>query len=83
MEYENEHWELPPGNDRLELAPLKKQIQQKYGISAEKLAKGIARGNYSATEVAKTLNIPQSLIENLVVYFAPVTCPHKVCHLLS
>ena len=71
-EYENEHWEKPPGNDKLEKAPLKKKIQLEYGIEIEKLAQGIAKGDYSATEVVKTLDIPESLIKNLLVYYTPV-----------
>ena len=36
-EYENQHWELPPGNDRLEKAAIMKRIERKYAAFNDKI----------------------------------------------
>jgi hypothetical protein len=73
LEYENEHWELPPGNDRLELSALRKLVMQVYGLSTEQLVLEVIRGRQAAAKVADDLSISQAIITNLVVYFGPRT----------
>ena len=69
LEYENEHWELPPGNDRLELSPLKKQIEQVCGVSVEQMVQDLLQGKRLSDQAADMLNVSPAIIDNLVVYF--------------
>jgi hypothetical protein len=68
-EYENEHWELPPGNDRLEKAPITKKLRSMVGeINRSKLRNLLA--DHRTTEgAARYLGAPPVIIENLRVYF--------------
>ena len=66
-EYENRHWELPPGNDRLEKPPIIERIKE-YFNSVEQLLQQLDKG-LSHSEVASKLRVSTAIIENLVVYF--------------
>ncbi|MFC2039856.1 hypothetical protein ACFLTW_01600 [Chloroflexota bacterium] len=69
LEYEGQHWELPPGNDRLETTPLNKIILDIFGMSKEKLAEELFHGRLEAIQVAKCLQVPMDIINNFVVYW--------------
>jgi len=68
-EYENEHWELPPGNDRLEKTPIMKRLEGVVGeVDAGKLQNLFAE--YRTVEgVAGYLGMPPAVVESLRVYF--------------
>ena len=69
LEYESEHWELPPGNDRLELSPLRKRIDKLFGITAEQMVKDLLQKNRDIADVAAKLDISPAIINNLIVYW--------------
>jgi hypothetical protein len=67
--YENEHWELPPGNDRLEKDAIFKIIKQKYSDFNKTDLENPAKQNQTINEIAKIPCIPSYVIENLKVYY--------------
>ena len=69
MEYENEHWELPPGNEVLPLSVIRKHIQEKYGGLAEKTLKHLLEQYQSLDEVARVLDVSPKVVSNLMVYW--------------
>lgn len=69
MEYENEHGELPPGNEVLPLSVIKKHIQEKYGRLTEKTLKHLLEHYQSLDEVARVLDVPPKVVSNLMVYW--------------
>ena len=69
MEYENEHWELPPGNGVLPLSVISKHIQKKYGRLTHKILKHLLEHYQSLDEVARILNVPPKVVSNLMVYW--------------
>ena len=69
MEYENEHWELPPGNEVLPLSVIRKHIQEKYGRLTEKPLKHLLEHYQSLDEVARVLAVPPKVVSNLMVYW--------------
>lgn len=69
LEYESQHRELPPGNDRLELSPVKNRIKELFGISIEQFAGDLLQGKLEVSHVADKLNISPTIINNLIVYF--------------
>jgi hypothetical protein len=68
-EYENEHWELPPGNDRLEKAAIFRRIEQQYGRFNESKLKALLQQHQTTEKVASFLGIPYVIIDNLKVYW--------------
>jgi len=69
MEYENEHWELPPGNEALPLSVIRKQIEQKHGRLTERTLRDLLEHDQSPDKVARTLGVPPPIINNLMVYW--------------
>ena len=68
-EYENKHWELPPGNDRLEKTPITKKLKSVVGeVDGSKL-KNLFAEHRTVEGVASYLGVPPVIIENLRVYF--------------
>jgi hypothetical protein len=68
-EYENKHWELPPGNDRLEKTPIMEKLKSVAGeVDGRKLENLLAKYR-TVEEVANHLEVPPFVIENLMVYF--------------
>jgi len=65
--YENKHWELPPGNDKLEKSPIVKRVNDKFG-SGKNLINKIERGEITIKEASATLALPIVIIENYLVY---------------
>ena len=68
-EYENKHWELPPGNDRLEKAAIFRRIEQQFGkFDNKKLTSSLEQ--YQTTDrVAAVLGVPRVIVDNLLVYW--------------
>lgn len=69
MEYENEHWELPPGNEVLPLSVITKYIQEKYGRFTAKILKHLLEQYQSLDEIARALDVPPKVVSNLMVYW--------------
>lgn len=69
LEYENQHWELPPGNDRLDLSPVKKRIKALLGISMEQLVADLHQGKLEVSEVVEKTHISPAIINNFIVYW--------------
>lgn len=68
-EYENEHWELPPGNDRLEKSPIIKKLKIIVGeVDGNKL-RDLFAAHETVEGVASYLGVPPVVVENLKVYF--------------
>jgi len=67
--YENKHWELPPGNDRLEKAPIFKKIEGVIGKVDREQFKKLFTKYPTAEGVASYLGVPRIVVENLKVYF--------------
>lgn len=72
LEYESQHWELPPGNDRLELAPLKSRINELLGISIEQMVEKLTHKKIEVSRITETLSISPVIINNLMVYFGDI-----------
>lgn len=68
-EYENEHWELPPGNDRLEKAPIMKKLKSVLGAVDGRRLRTLLAKHPTVESVASYLGVPPVVIENLRVYF--------------
>ncbi len=69
LEYESQHWELPPGNDRLELAPVKNRIKELFGISIEQMVIDLLQGKLEISDIGDKLRTSTAIISTLVVYF--------------
>jgi hypothetical protein len=69
LEYESQHWELPPGNDRLELSPIKNRIRELFGISIEQMVGDLCQGKLEVAHIVDKLSISTAIITNLMVYF--------------
>ena len=69
MEYENEHWELPPGNEDLPLKIIREEIKQKYGDKIEIILRDLLEKHKTADSVAVILGVPQYVISSLVVFY--------------
>jgi len=68
-QYENNHWELPPGNDRLEKAPIIKKIEGMIGkVDGGNLKRLFAKYR-TVEDVASYLGVHQVVVENLKTYF--------------
>ena len=68
-EYEHEHWELPPGNDRLEKAAVFRKIEEQYGPLNQRTLMALLKEHKSTEEVANLLGIPRVIVDNLKVYW--------------
>ncbi len=68
-EYENEHWELPPGNDRLEKAAVFRRVEQRYGRLDERSFKELLQQHKTTEKLANVLGIPPVIIDNLKIYW--------------
>ncbi len=68
-EYENEHWELPPGNDRLEKAPIMQKLKDVLGKVDRTRLKNLLEKYRTVEDVARYLDVPPVIVENLRVYF--------------
>jgi len=78
-EYEHSHWELPPGNDKLERAAIIDHIMQHYYAnierfmkqheSVDKLLRDLIGQKKSNKEIADLFCVPEYIIENFRVYF--------------
>lgn len=73
MEYENEHWELPPGNEALPITAIKRYIEQRHGRFTEKTLRGLLEHHGSPDKVAGLLGVPPAVVENLVVYWGIIS----------
>ena len=67
-EYENEHWEIPPGNDRLEKAPIMKELAKKMNVVDANNLNNLLVKYHTVEKVAEYLDMPSFVIENLMVY---------------
>jgi hypothetical protein len=67
-EFENKHWELPPGNNRLEKAPIRKLIESVFQGGVPELVKNLDNEEMTTAEVAKILDLPEAIITNIRVY---------------
>ncbi len=67
-EYESLHWELPPGNDRLEKPPILNKINRVYD-STDRLISDIEAGRISIEEASHKSDLPQIIITNLLTYW--------------
>jgi len=68
-EYENKHWELPPGNDRLEKTPITKKLKSVVGEVDRSKLKNLFAEHRTVEGVAGYLAVPPVVVENLRVYF--------------
>jgi len=68
-EYENEHWELPPGNDRLEKVPIMKKLKTVIGEVDRSRLMNLFATHRTIEGVAGYLGVPPVVVENLRVYF--------------
>jgi len=68
-EYENEHWELPPGNDRLEKAPITKKLRSVLGEVDGSRLQNLLEKHRTVEGVARYLGVPPVVVENLRIYF--------------
>jgi hypothetical protein len=68
-EYENEYWELPPGNDRLEKAPIMKKLKSVLGEVDGIRLKNLLEKHRTIEGVARYLGVSPVIVENLRVYF--------------
>jgi hypothetical protein len=68
-EYENEHWELPPGNDRLEKTPVTKKLRSMVGEINRSKLRNLLADHRTVEGVASYLGVPPVVVENLRVYF--------------
>ena len=71
LEYENRHWELPPGNEALPMTVVRRHIEQRLGKFTEQILRDLLHHG-SLDEVAGTLGVPPSVVENLIVYWGIV-----------
>jgi hypothetical protein len=56
LQYECEHWELPPGNERSPLPKIKEEIEQKrVGRLAQEFLRDLLKQGWSPDEVARIL----------------------------
>ena len=69
MEYENEHWELPPGNEVLPTTAIRRYIEQRHGRFTEKTLRDLLEHHGAPDKVASVLGVPPAVVENLVVYW--------------
>lgn len=69
MEYENEHWELPPGNEVLPVTAIRRYIEQRHGRFTEKTLRELLEHHGSPDKVAGVLGVPHAVVENLLVYW--------------
>jgi excinuclease UvrABC nuclease subunit len=67
--YENEHWEIPPGNDKLEKKAILDHIEQKHKTSIDRLLKELLKQSKSNKEISEICEVPEYIVENLRVYF--------------
>ncbi len=67
-EYESYHWELPPGNDKLEQKPIVEQINNIYQ-SIDLFLNGLEQKKYSLKEAADTIGVSQDIVSNCIVYW--------------
>ena len=67
-EYENEHWELPPGNDRLEKTPITKKLRSVVGEVNRSKIKNLLADHRTVEGVASYLGVPPVIVVNLRVY---------------
>ena len=65
LQYECEHWELPPGNERSPLANIKKEFEQKcVGKLAQEFLRDLLKQGWSPDEVAGLLGTATENITN-------------------
>jgi len=70
IEYEYEHWELPPGNEDLPLSKITKGIEKKHGgRSAQELLRDLLKQRRSPDEVAHLLGTTKEIIHSLTVFW--------------
>ncbi len=70
MGYEYEHGELPPGNEDLPLAIIRREIEQTHhGRPAEEILKDLLRQHQSPDRVAGVLGMPEDVICSLIVFW--------------
>ena len=56
LQYECEHWELPPGNERSPLSKIKKEFEKKrVGRLAQEFIRDLLKQDWSTDEVARLL----------------------------
>jgi len=67
-EYENKHWELPPGNDRLEKTPIMKKLKDVLGKVDGSRLKNLLEKHGTVEGVARYLDVPPVIVENVMVY---------------
>lgn len=67
LEYEYEHWELPPGNERLERGIICQQIEKKYDKETSKIIHDLLIQNKSTSEIATILDLPEYVITSMIV----------------
>jgi len=63
VEYENEHWELPPGNEALPVTAIRRYIEQRHGRFTEKTLRGLLEHHQSPDKVAGVLGVPSAVVE--------------------
>ena len=73
MEYENKHWELPPGNEALPTTAIRRYIEQRHGRFTEKTLRDLLEHHGSPDKVASVLGVSPAVVENLVVYWGIIS----------
>jgi len=77
FEYEHDHWELPPGNDRLDRRPIISRIEVRRNPFNEQALRELCEQYKSPEGVAHSLDVPVVVIENFITYWL-VACGSAV-----
>jgi hypothetical protein len=65
LQYECEHWELPPGNEHSPLSEIKKDFEQKrVGRLAQEFLRDLLKQGWSPNEVARLLGTATKNVTN-------------------
>ena len=68
MEYENKHWEFPPGSEVLPITVIRRYIEQGYGRFAEKTLGAQLQHHGHLTELLVWWGLSPSIVDKLVIY---------------
>ncbi|MFC1952601.1 hypothetical protein ACFLWR_00525 [Chloroflexota bacterium] len=67
-DYENTHWELPPGNDQLAKTPIMRKLNEVIPGFNRNTLKELIRKYKTSTAIADAFDIPKVIIDNYLVY---------------
>jgi len=68
LEYEYEHWELPPGNGKLDIEIIRQQIEQKHNKKISVMIRDLLLENKSVSEISTALDVPEYIIASIIVF---------------